>query len=390
MENVLDNSSQEQRIHFKDKAGRFFRRISRALRNRTFLYIVRRTLSSLFTLFLLVAVVTALLRLLPDTKFYDTKEFRVIAGKAGQDAAERWRDSQLYLAGRIELDGTRTSVLGTIFRYIYWILPIPKAVPVQWNSSYTTAMTYHIAVSYFGRAQSVIGVPFIFDLFVDHVGISFRISIITTLIAYVLSVPLGIAMAKRPGGTIDKIGNVFIVLNYAIPALVFYLLMCNLFGDANGIFAWGNFGTVYHDDRWWSLVPPIFCVTFLSIPGIAIWVRRFMVDELSSDYVKFARSKGLSENRIMYTHVLRNASVPLIRGLPSIFLGAIIGSYYIEYIWSIPGTGRLLINALQGSSPDCQLVQALTVIYAALSMASFLLGDIITIFFDPRIKLIAE
>ena len=115
-----------------------------------------------------------------------------------------------------------------------------------------------------------------------------------------------------------------------------------------------------------------------------------MVDELSSDYVKFARSKGLSENTIMYKHVFRNACVPLVRGLPATFLGAIIGSYYVEYIWTIPGTGILLIQGLQGSSPDVQLVQGLTVIYAALSMLSFLLGDIITVFFDPRIKLTAD
>lgn len=380
----------QNKVHFKDRLGRFFKAVSRALRNKTFLYIVRRTLSSIFTLLLLVAVVTALLRLLPDTKFYDVKSFNTIKGKSGLATAERWRDAQLYLAGRINLDGSRSSVLGSIFRFIYWVIPIPKAIPIQWNNGYTVVYQYHITASYFGKSMNEPGNPFIVDLFASKMGISFRISIITTVLAYVLSVPLGIAMAKKPGGIIDKIGNIFIVLNYAIPALVFYLLMCNLFGDANGIFAWGHFGTVYDKDKWWSLVPPIFCIIFLSIPGIAIWVRRFMVDELSSDYVKFARSKGLSENRIMYTHVLRNASVPLIRGLPSIFIGAIVGSYYIEYIWSIPGTGRLLINALQGGSPDVQVVQALTVIYAAMSMLSFLLGDIVTIFFDPRIKLIAE
>lgn len=388
MEKTLNNPS--NKILFKEKVSRFFYKIFKALRNPTFLYIVRRILSSLFTLLLLIAVVTALLRLLPDTKFYDAKTYRLISGKSGADVALRWKNAQLYLAGRINLDGTKTSVLGTIFRYMYWIMPIPKAIPIQWDSSYTTVLNYHQTLSYFGRAMSISGTPFVTDLFVSRMGISFRISIITTLLAYVISVPLGVAMAKKPGGVIDKLGNIFIVLNYAIPGLVFYLLMSNIFGDAHGIFGWGHFGTVYDASRWQSLVPPIFCIVFLAIPGIAIWVRRFMVDELSSDYVKFARSKGLSENRIMYTHVLRNAAVPLVRGLPGIFIGAIVGSYYIELIWSIPGTGRLLINALQGSSPDVQLVQALTVLYAAMSMASFLLGDIVTIFFDPRIKIIAE
>ena len=89
----------------------------------------------------------------------------------------------------------------------------------------------------------------------------------------------------------------------------------------------------------------------------------------------------------MYKHVFRNAVVPLVRNIPATLLGAIVGSYYVEYIWSIPGTGILLVQGLQGATPDVQLIQGLTIIYGAISMLSFMLGDIITVFFDPRIKL---
>jgi oligopeptide transport system permease protein len=218
-------------------------------------------------------------------------------------------------------------------------------------------------------------------------GLSMIISLVSVFLTYITSIPLGVAMAKKPGGIIDKLGNVFIVLNYAIPALVFYLIM-------NRAMGWISFGGnhafgFFYDEKspFLTLIPPIFCIWFLSIPGLSIWVRRFMTDELSSDYVKFARSKGLSERTIMYKHVFRNAVVPLVRNIPATFLGAIIGSYYIEYIWKIPGTGILLITALQGNVPDVQMIQGLTIIYGAISMLSFLLGDIITVFFDPRIKL---
>ena len=110
-----------------------------------------------------------------------------------------------------------------------------------------------------------------------------------------------------------------------------------------------------------------------------------MVDELTADYVKFARSKGLSENRIMYTHVLRNAIVPLVRNIPATFIFAVVGSYFVEKIWSIDGTGKMLTDAI--SKIDMSMIQGMTVIYALMSMAAFLLGDIITVFFDPRIKL---
>jgi oligopeptide transport system permease protein len=87
----------------------------------------------------------------------------------------------------------------------------------------------------------------------------------------------------------------------------------------------------------------------------------------------------------MYTHVLRNASVPLVRNIPATLLSAMIGSYFVEKIWSIPGTGKMLINALY--STDVSAIQGLTFLYSAISMLAFLLGDLVTVAFDPRIKL---
>ena len=367
--------------------NRFFSAIGQALKNKTFHYILKRILTSLLTLILIVAVVTALIRLLPDTKFYDVKEYKTISQKMGRAAADNYMNRTLYLVGRRDLQGNEVSVLHSIFEYIYWLLPIPKSIPTKFSSNYSQVLESRTFLVYLGKSQNIAGWPYVTDLLVSRMGISFMISIICTILTYIFSIPLGIAMAKKPGGPVDKVGNIFIVLNWAIPGLVFYLLMNSIMGRADGIFGWGHFGFCYDSQKWWTLVPPIFCVVFLSIPGLAIWVRRYMVDELSSDYVKFARSKGLSENTIMYKHVFRNAVIPLVRGLPATFIGAIIGSYYIEYIWTIPGTGVLLIQGLQGATPDVQLVQGLTVIYAALSMLSFLLGDIVTVFFDPRIKL---
>lgn len=390
MDEVLKDKS-EIRITFKDKFLRVFKSISRAFHNPTFVYILRRIVSSIFTLLLLTAVVTALLKLLPDTNFYPVKEYNQLRGRLGVDGADRWKNMLLYKAGRRHRDGSDISVLESILNYIYWILPLPKSIANKYSTDYLTVYTFDQTLSYFGRASSITGTPLITQLFTQKMGISFKISIWTTVLCYVFSIPLGIGMAKKPGGVVDKIGNIFIVLNYAIPALVFYLLMNSIMGRAaSPVFGWAHFGTFYDSEKWQTLVPPIFCVTFLSIPGVSIWIRRYMVDELSSDYVKFARSKGLSETKIMYTHVLRNACVPLVRNLPATFIGAIIGSYYVEYIWSIPGTGKLLTQAISGSSPDIALVQSLTFLYAALSMVSFLLGDIITVFFDPRIRILED
>ncbi|MCR4562656.1 MAG: ABC transporter permease [Bacilli bacterium] len=342
----------------------------------------------MLTLVLLVALVTTLIHMLPDNKFVSDSEYSSMIAKYGQTIADNWRKTVLFKYGRVDLNGNRIPLIQSILQYIYYILPIYKEIPITWNNRYTKVIKYWTGFVYLGRSMT--SSAFVLDEFVARVPISFQVTMLALLLTYIIAYPLGIAMAKKPGGVVDKIGNVFIVLNYAIPALVFYLFMNIVFGDPNGIFGWAKFGYYYNANNpsFWNLVPPILCMSFLAIPGVIIWLRRFMVDELNSDYVKFARSKGLSENKIMYTHVLRNAIVPLVRNIPATFIGAIVGSYFVEKIWSIPGTGSLFTDGLQAL--DVPVIQGLCVLYSAMSMLAFLLGDIITIFFDPRIKLQGE
>ena len=380
------------------KAGK---QVVRFFRNSTVRYVIKRVLSSCLTIVLLISVIVCLIRLLPETSFYDVKQYDKIkgtlaaidpTGKLGEAAAERFKAVSLFNYGLTDINGEYHSILYTIGQYIYNLLPFPKEIVTIWNTDYTAPIETKVYFMYFGHstkyAKPVLDLMFENNGYPNQsrIGISFVISIVTTFLTYLISVPFGIAMAKKPGGIVDKLGNVFIVLNYAIPALVFYLIMNSVMGDPNGIFGIFKFGFLYKGE-WFQLVPPIFCVVFLSIPGLCIWIRRYMIDELTSDYVKFARSKGLSEGKIMYTHVLRNAMIPLVRNIPGTFLGAIVGSYYIETIWGIPGTGILLTTALSAADLDIPVVQGLTIFYAAISMISFLLGDLITVFFDPRIKI---
>ncbi|QWB95883.1 ABC transporter permease [Mycoplasmatota bacterium] len=358
--------------------------IKKGLTNPKFLYVIRRVLSASFTLLLIIAVVTALISFIPETRLYDITLWKKL-NAVSESAAENYYIAQMFKYGRMDLDGNKISVIRNILQYIYWILPIPKQVPITWNTRYTEVLKYFEGFSFFGISMTT-NDP-VSEMLSERIGVSFKISILSVIFSYMIGYPFGILMAKKPGGIADKLGNVFVVLNYAIPALVFYLIINQVLGDPNGVFGPLNLGYFYDEDIPSSLIAPIFSIVFLSIPGIIIWVRRFMVDELTHEYVKFARSKGLSENRIMYTHVFKNAFVPLVRNIPAVFIFAIIGSYYVEVIWGIPGTGSLLISALQNSYPDVPVIQGLTVIYAAMSMTAFLLGDLVTVFFDPRIKL---
>ena len=118
--------------------------------------------------------------------------------------------------------------------------------------------------------------------------------------------------------------------------------------------------------------------------GIGLWVRRYMIDEFNADYVKFARSKGLEEGRIMRIHILRNAVVPLVRTFPSAVIGALMGTYYLEKIYSVPGIGGALLTAT--NTKNASLLIAIIIISALLSVMSYLLGDIVTAMVDPRIS----
>ena len=120
----------------------------------------------------------------------------------------------------------------------------------------------------------------------------------------------------------------------------------------------------------------------------AMWTRRYVVDQLNKDYVKFARAKGNTEGRITFGHMLRNALVPMAQNLPASILLTISGSIYIESLYSIPGMGNLLLSAI--TRQDNPLVQALVLIYSSLGIFGLLLGDLLMVICDPRIKLVRE
>lgn len=123
-----------------------------------------------------------------------------------------------------------------------------------------------------------------------------------------------------------------------------------------------------------------------SIAGYATWLRRYVVDEESKDYIKFATVKGLPKRFIMWRHIFRNAIVPIAINIPSDFLLMLSGSLVIESMYAIPGTGGLLIKSI--TAMDNPLVQILVLLYGALSVLGVFLGDIVVSFVDPRIKLV--
>ncbi len=230
--------------------------------------------------------------------------------------------------------------------------------------------------------RSYVGIP-VLEVIFQKMPISIAFGASALVISIVLGVMLGVVMAKNKGKLQDVLGNAYIVVVSAVPAMVYYYLIL-LYGTK-----WLNIPSMMFKPKipsTWFL--PVLSLALGEIAGYAIWIRRYMVDELNKDYIKLARAKGLPSKKIMYKHILRNAMIPMAQNLPAAFIGVISGTTFLERLYVIPGTGQLLVNAINQS--DNTLVQALILIYSAASVFGVFLGDILLVAIDPRISLTNE
>lgn len=213
----------------------------------------------------------------------------------------------------------------------------------------------------------------------SKIGYSFVIGIISSILAYLLGVPLGIMMAKRKDKLFDKIGTVYIIFILAVPSLA-YIFMFKAIGGKAGL------PTSFSMDKetWLMYFLPIISLALPSVANLMKWLRRYMIDQMNSDYVKFARSGGLSEGEIFSKHILKNAAIPIIHGIPGSVLGALVGAIITERVYLVPGAGNLLTTAI--NSYDNGVIVGVTLFYALLSITSLILGDILMATVDPRIS----
>ena len=116
----------------------------------------------------------------------------------------------------------------------------------------------------------------------------------------------------------------------------------------------------------------------------AMWLRRYMVDESTKDYVQLAKIKGVSKNHIMFQHVFRNAFVPMAQYIPTSFLNTVVGSIYIESLYAIPGMGGLLVDVVK--KQDNNMVQGIVLVFACVGVVGLIFGDLLMVLLDPRIS----
>ena len=213
---------------------------------------------------------------------------------------------------------------------------------------------------------------------------SFVVGLIAVLIAYVVGLPLGILLAKRKDKLADKIGSFYIVFIMAVPSLAYIFIFAAL---GTKLF---DLPYKYANDKIAAvgLILPTISLALKDIGALMKWMRRYMIDQMNSDYVKFARASGLSEGEIYRKHISKNALIFLVHGIPASILGCLVGAIITESVYAVPGVGNLLTNAINGH--DNGVIIACTVFYTSISIISVILGDLLLAKYDPRISLSSD
>ena len=310
-------------------------------------YIVKRVLRSLITMFIIITILFALLRLMPIEGYFENYD----------------KMTQVQIQAKLNTLG------------------LNDPLPVQLMHFYEQLFQGDLGISNKYR----IGVS-INEIIAEKIPISLRLGLISLCIALTAGLSLGIVMARSTRTRFkigDRLGTVFIVIIQAMPSAVYHILIQfagsqSQFGKDLGL------KMLFEMENPVTWILPIISLSIGNIAYYAMWLRRYMVDESNKDYIRLARAKGVPNSVISRSHVFRNAFVPLVQYIPNSILLTLMGSLYVESLYSIPGMGGLLVTAIK--LQDNTLVQALVLIYAVISILGLLFGDILMGIVDPRIS----
>lgn len=262
--------------------------------------------------------------------------------------------------------------------------PAPERfVRMLWNY-----MRFDLGESYY-RDVSVAG------LVVEKMPVSISLGLWSTLLVYLVSIPLGIRKAVRDGEAFDVWTSAAIFIGYAIPSFMFAILLIILFAGGRywdlfplrGILSDGWRDLPWHQlilDYLWHMTLPIVALVISGFAGLTMLTKNSFLEEINKQYVLTARAKGLSERRVLYGHVFRNAMLIVIAGFPAAFLSIFFtGSLLIEVIFSLDGIGLLGYESIMNR--DYPVVLGTLYIFSLMGLLMTLIRDVTYVLVDPRI-----
>ncbi|OUS07401.1 microcin ABC transporter permease [Rhodobacterales bacterium 52_120_T64] len=249
-------------------------------------------------------------------------------------------------------------------------------------------VTFDFGESYF-RSISVI------DLVLEKMPVSISLGLWSTLIAYMIAIPLGIRKATKEGSKFDTWSSAILIAAYAIPGFLFAIMLVVLFAGGSYWRVFPLRGLTSNDfadlsllgqikDYFWHITLPVLAGSVGAFTGLSMLTKNSFLDEIRKQYVVTARAKGLTERRVLYGHVFRNAMLIVIAGFPGIFISVFFGgSLIIETIFSLDGLGRLGFDA--ALTRDYPVMFGTLFFFTLLGLFIKLVSDLTYVWIDPRI-----
>ncbi len=235
----------------------------------------------------------------------------------------------------------------------------------------------------------------VINLVLEKMPVSISLGLWTTLIVYLVSIPLGIRKAVRNGSRFDVWTSFVVTVTYAIPGFLFAILLIVLFAGGSYLKIFPLRGLVSEDwrslswymkivDYLWHIVLPVTAMVIGGFAGLTMFTKNSFLEEINKQYVVTARAKGLSENRVLFGHVFRNAMLIVIAGFPSAFISSLFtGTLLIEVIFSLDGLG--LLGFESAINRDYPVMFATLFFFSLLGLFLNLIGDLMYMFIDPRL-----
>jgi microcin C transport system permease protein len=261
--------------------------------------------------------------------------------------------------------------------------PLERFVNMMWNY-----MRFDFGESYFRKIE-------VTDLVLEKMPVSISLGLWSTLIAYLVSIPLGIRKAVSDGSRFDTWTSGAIIVAYAIPSFLFAIMLLVLLAGGSYLQLFPLRGLTSDNweqlsllgkvaDYFWHIALPVAASTIAAFATLTLLTKNSFLDEIKKAYVMTARAKGLGERRVLYGHVFRNAMLIVIAGFPAVFIGIFFGgSVLIETIFSLDGLGRLGFEAAVGR--DYPVMFGTLFLFGLIGLLVNIISDLMYVLVDPRI-----
>jgi len=264
-----------------------------------------------------------------------------------------------------------------------------KPAPVRYVEMLKNFATFNLGTSFMQNKP-------VWALIKEKLPVSISLGLWTFLISYLISVPLGVAKAVREGSAFDAASTFFVMLGFAIPGFVLGVLLIVLL--CGGTF-WEVFplrGLVSDNwrelswpsriaDYFWHLTLPLTCLVIGSFAEMTMLTKNTFIEEMRKQYVLVARAKGLSQPRVLWKHILRNALIPIVTGFPAAFIAAFFsGALLIESLFTLDGLGLLSYEAIVRR--DFPVVLGSLYLFTLIGLVVKLISDVTYVFVDPRVQ----